>query len=168
MVDDTNYITPHEAALAVVATSMKKARLHISTLVINSIMGGLLFCSGSMLFVMIHSNSPESQANNPGMLDILGGISYGIGLFYVVVMGVDLYNSNILFFSVGVLRRAVTIWDLLISWFVSLMGNIAGALFMSYVLENNVVLGLFFFLGLSSLQLNSAAISSILNLSLIF
>ncbi|CAL9730688.1 hypothetical protein MOUN0_K01728 [Monosporozyma unispora] len=134
MVDDTNYITPHEAALAVVATSMKKARLHISTLVINSIMGGLLFCSGSMLFVMIHSNSPEAQANNPGMLDILGGISYGIGLFYVVVMGVDLYNSNILFFSVGVLRRAVTIWDLLISWFVSLMGNIAGALFMSYVL----------------------------------
>lgn len=134
MVDDTNYITPHEAALAVVATSMKKARLHITTLIINSIMGGVLFCSGSMLFVMIHSNSPGIQANNPGMLDILGGISYGIGLFFVVIMGVDLYNSNILFFSVGVLRRAVTIWDLLISWFVSLFGNLAGALFMSYVL----------------------------------
>lgn len=136
MVDDTNYITPHEAALAVVATSMKKARLHISTLIINSIMGGVLFCSGSMLFVMIHSNSPGIEANNPGMLDILGGISYGIGLFFVVVMGVDLYNSNILFFSVGVLRRAVTIWDLLISWFVSLFGNLAGALFMSYVLAH--------------------------------
>lgn len=134
MVDDTNYITPHEAALAVVATSMKKARLHITTLIINSIMGGFLFCSGSMLFVMIHSNSPSAQANNPGLLDILGGISYGIGLFYVVIMGVDLYNSNILFFSVGVLRRAVSVWDLLISWFVSLFGNIAGALFMSYIL----------------------------------
>lgn len=134
MVDDTNYITPHEAALAVVATAMKKARLHITTLIINAIMGGFLFSCGSILFIMIHSDSPMAQQNNPGLLNIIGGIAYGIGLFYVVIMGVDLYNSNILFFSVGVLRRAVSIWDLLISWSVSLFGNIAGSLFMSYVL----------------------------------
>lgn len=134
MVDDTNYITPHEAALAVVATSMKKARLHITTLILNALMGGFLFSSGSMLYVIIHSNSPSAEANNPGLLDILGGISFGIGLFYVVIMGVDLYNSNILFFSVGLLRGAISIWDLLISWFISIFGNIGGSLFMSYIL----------------------------------
>lgn len=134
MVDDTNYITPHEAALAVVATSMKKARLHITTLILNALMGGFLFSSGSILYIMIHSNNPSAETNNPGLLDILGGIAFGIGLFYVVIMGVDLYNSNILFFSVGLLRGAISIWDLLISWFISLFGNIGGSLFMSYIL----------------------------------
>lgn len=134
MVDDTNYITPHEAALAVVATSMKKARLHITTLILNALMGGFLFSSGSMLYIIIHSNNPITDSKNPGFLDMLGGISFGIGLFYVVIMGVDLYNSNILYFSVGLLRRAVSIWDLLISWFISLFGNVGGSLFMSYVL----------------------------------
>lgn len=134
MVDDTNYITPHEAALAVVATAMKKARLHITTLILNALMGGFLFSSGSMLYIMIHANSPSAETNNPGLLDILGGIGFGIGLFYVVIMGVDLYNSNILFFSVGLLRGAISIWDLLISWFVSIFGNIGGSLFMSYIL----------------------------------
>lgn len=37
MVDDTLYITPHETALAVVATSMKKSRLRLHALVVDSI-----------------------------------------------------------------------------------------------------------------------------------
>ncbi len=60
--DDTYYITPHEAALAVVATSMKKSRLKWDLLVINSIMGAFLFSAGGMLDLMC-------QAQNQGLVD---------------------------------------------------------------------------------------------------
>lgn len=131
--DDSYYITPHEAALAVVATAMKKARLQLDTLIVNSILGGMLFSSGGILCVAVHAENPVMWENNPGIPNFFSGIVFGIGLFYVVIMGADLYNSNILFFSVGVMRRAVSVYDLLVSWSISLIGNIAGSLFVSYV-----------------------------------
>lgn len=131
---DPLYITPHETALAVIATSMKKSRLTLQTLTINSVMGGVLFSSGAMLYSVAVGNNPELYESNPGVLSIMGGMFFGIGLFYVVINGCDLFNSNILFFTVGLLRNAVNVYDLIISWMVSWLGNLAGSLFMSYVI----------------------------------
>lgn len=134
MVDDSYYITPHETALAVVATAMKKGRLRLDTLILNSIMGGVFFSAGSMLYLCWNSENPEIFASNPGMLNSLGALTFSIGLFYVVITGADLFNSNILFFSVGLLRGAVSIYDLLISWMISWFGNLGGVLFVCYVI----------------------------------
>lgn len=136
MIDETLYLTTHETALAVVATAMKKARLSLDTLIINSFMGGLLFTSGGMLHVMIVSECPETWKTNPGFVLLLQGLMYPIGLFYVVIMGVDLFNSNILFFLVGLARRAVTVLDLLISWFVSWWFNLVGNIFVCYIISH--------------------------------
>lgn len=130
--DDTNYLTPREGALALVATSMKKARLKFDTLVINSIVGGILFSAGGMLFYVVSAN-PELQKANPGIVHTLQGLVYPIGLFYVVIMGVELFNSNVLFFSMGLLRGAVGIFDLLISWSVSWLFNLGANIFVSYL-----------------------------------
>ena len=133
MVDDTYYITPHEAALAVVATSMKKSRLPFYILCINSIMGAFLFSAGGMLYVMCEAGG---QGLIPGaniFVYICQGAVYAIGLFYVIVCGMELFNSNILFFSVGVMRGAVTLMDLFISWFVSFWVNLASTIFVVYV-----------------------------------
>ncbi|KAH3898898.1 uncharacterized protein SCODWIG_02925 [Saccharomycodes ludwigii] len=134
MVDDSYYITPHETALAVIATAMKKSRLRLDTLIVNSIMGGILFSAGSMLYLNVNSMSPGSEETSPGLLNHIGALTYSFGLFYVVICGVDLFNSNVLFFTVGVLRGAVNIYDLLISWFVSWWGNFGGTLFMCYII----------------------------------
>lgn len=134
MSDDTLYITPHEAALAVVATAMKKARLRLDTLIINSILGGVLFSAGGMLHVCAQAENQQLWNTNPGIVHFLQGLVYPIGLFYVVIMGADLFNSNILYFSVGVCRGAVTVLDLLISWSVSWFFNLGANLFICYVI----------------------------------
>ncbi|CDH17711.1 related to Protein involved in vacuole transport [Zygosaccharomyces bailii ISA1307] len=134
VVDDSTYITPHEAALAIVATSMKKARMQLDVLIVNTVMAGILFSCGSILTVAVHSENPDTWDRNPGTLDFVSGIFCGTGLFYVVILGADLYNSNILYFSVGFLRRSVTIYDLLISWLCSIIGNLGGCLLVSYVI----------------------------------
>lgn len=133
---DSDYLTTHEAALAVVATAMKKARLRLDTLIINSFVGGLVFTSGGMLHVIVQSNSPQLFEQNPALVQLLQGLVYPIALFYVVILGADLFNLNILFFSVGVARNAVSVLDLLISWFVSYTFNLVGNIFVCYVICN--------------------------------
>lgn len=134
MVDDTYYITPHEAALAVVATAMKKARLTIDVLTLNCILGGVVFSAGPLMYLAVHSENPVLWDTNPGVLVVLGAVVISIGLFYVVILGADLFNSNILFFTVGFFRGAVSIWDVLLSWSFSWVGNIGGSLFVCYVI----------------------------------
>lgn len=133
MVDESSYLNTHETALAVVATAMKKSRLQLDTLIVNLFMGGLLFSSGGMLYVLITSYCSETNESNPGFLMLLHGLVYPIGLFYVVIMGVDLFNLNVLFFLVGLARGAVSVLDLLISWFVSWWFNLVGTIFVCYI-----------------------------------
>lgn len=136
MSDDSMYISTHEAALALVATSMKKARLRIDTLIINSFMGGLFFTTGGMFHVMIQAEFAEAYLENRGVVSLLVAAMYPIGLFYVIIMGTELFNSNILFFSVGVVRGAVSIMDLLISWVVSWCFNLIANIFVCYIIAH--------------------------------
>ncbi|KAG7194669.1 uncharacterized protein KQ657_004346 [Scheffersomyces spartinae] len=132
---DEYYLSANEAALAVVATAMKKARLRLDTLCVNSLMGGILFSSGGMIHIMAQGYMGSIFQNDPGVIMFIQGLVYPIGLFYVVIMGVDLFNSNVLFFSTAVVRGAVSILDLCISWFVSWWLNLVGNIFVCYVIS---------------------------------
>lgn len=136
MIDESLYSTSNEAALAIVATSMKKARLPIEILIVNSFMGGVLFTTGGMMHVVVSSYSPALRENNPGIMNMLEGFFYPIGLFYVVITGTDLFNSNVLFFSVGLVRGAVSTLDLVISWFISYWFNLVANIFVCYIFCN--------------------------------
>lgn len=134
--DDNQYLTTYEAAMAVVATGMKKSRLKPDTLVINAIIGAMLFSTGGMLNLMVHSILPDIANSNPGLLRFLSGSFYPIGLFYVVVMGAELFNANVLFFTVALCRRGVSILDLVISWLVSWWFNLVGTIFVGYIISH--------------------------------
>lgn len=132
MPDD--YPTTYETALAVVATAMKKARLRMDVLIVNSFMGGVVFSTGGMLQVLIESWAMPQDESFGGIVRLLMPMfSYSIGLFFVVILGLDLFNSNILFFSTGICRRAVSVVDLSISWFVSYTFNLVGMIFVCYI-----------------------------------
>ncbi|CAD1813606.1 Formate/nitrite transporter family protein [Candida parapsilosis] len=134
--DDNHYLTTYEAALAVVATGMKKARLKPDTLVINAIIGAMLFSVGGMLNLVVHSVFPGIKENNPGLLRLLQGSFYPIGLFYVVVMGAELFNANVLFFTVALCRRGISVLDLLINWFITWWFNLVGNIFVGYIISH--------------------------------
>ncbi|KAI5969832.1 hypothetical protein CANMA_001122 [Candida margitis] len=134
--DDNHYLTTYEAALAVVATGMKKSRLKPDTLLINAIVGAILFSVGGMLNLLVHSMLPSISENNPGLLRFLSGSFYPIGLFYVVIMGAELFNANVLFFTVALCRRGVSVLDLVINWLVSWWFNLVGNIFVGYIISH--------------------------------
>lgn len=113
--------------MALVATSMKKSRLSLDALFIQSLNGGFLFSIGGMLFL-----AAEVDYDNAHLLQ---GAVYPIALFYVVINGAELFNSNIIFFTIGVIRGAVGIVDLMISWSVSWLVNLGANLFVCYVIS---------------------------------
>ena len=136
MADESLYISTNEAALAVVATAMKKARLLLDTLIINSFVAGILFTAGGMIHVHVQGGLPSVYEGDPALINLIQGLVYPLGLFYVVILGVDLFNSNILYFIVGYARGAVSLVDLLISWFISWFGNLVGTIFVCYIICN--------------------------------
>lgn len=131
---DNLYISTYEAALALVATSMKKARLGIVPLMVNSITGGIFFTVGGMFHVMLIARLPDTLKQDPGIISLLEGFAYPIGLFFVVIMGSELFNSNVLYFSVGFVRGAVSIVDVVISLFVSWWLNLVANILVAYII----------------------------------
>lgn len=127
------YPTPYEASLTVVATGMKKSRLRIDVLVLNGLLGGTLFSAGSFMYLSIQCNDPDQFKGNSGWLDLIGGLSYGVSLFFVVITGADLFNSNVLYLTVAFLRRAVNIVDCFVILLVSLITNLGASLFVTYL-----------------------------------
>ncbi|ANZ74458.1 BA75_00170T0 [Komagataella pastoris] len=134
MADDNYYSTPHEAALALVATAMKKARLRPEMLVISSIIAGMLFTVGGMLHLLTQAHLQGFLSDYMGIINLIQGSVYPIGLFYVVILGTELFNSNVLFFTVALIRGSVSIVDLLVNWVVSFVFNFASTLFVCEVI----------------------------------
>lgn len=131
---ESGYLTTYEAALALVATAMKKSRLRIDALIINAFMGGMLFTTGGMFHIMLQALLRQTFMLNPGIIHLLTGISYSLGLLFVIVMGTELFNSNVLFFTVGLVRGGVSIFDVLISWIISWGFNLVANIFVCYII----------------------------------
>lgn len=54
---------------------------------------------------------------------------FPVDLVMIVLSGADLFTSNIMFMTVAILHRRVTIIDVAKIWFISFFGNLAGTLF---------------------------------------
>lgn len=74
--------------------------------------------------------SPWYQENAPGLIRTIGALMFPIGLVMIVLSGADLFTSNIMFMTVAILHRRITVLDLCKIWFVSFFGNLAGTIFM--------------------------------------
>lgn len=52
-----------------------------------------------------------------------------IGLTMIVLSGADLFTSNVMFMGTAFLHRRISLYDLMRSWVISFLGNLAGMLF---------------------------------------
>lgn len=82
----------------------------------------LIFAIGGSLF----------QAENP-FLRFIMGISFGIALTLVIFAGSELYTGNTMIMTYGVLRRKISLWELVLIWLVSWLGNLLGGIILSFL-----------------------------------
>lgn len=97
---------------------------------VSSILAGVYVGFGIVLIFAIGGTLFQSE--NP-FLKFIMGISFGIALTLVIFAGSELYTGNTMVMMYGVLRRKVSLVDLLVVWFISWIGNLIGGLILAYL-----------------------------------
>ena len=97
---------------------------------VASMLAGAYVGLGIILIFAI--GGPLAAAGHPSLRLVMGA-SFGIALTLVVFAGSELYTGNTLFMSLGWLRKEVKLQDLGAIWIVSWIGNLIGALALSWL-----------------------------------
>lgn len=125
--------TPAQTTELVSRMGAKKARMRIDKMFFNSFLGGPLLGFGCALLLSTNS-APWFQANAPGLIRTIGAAFFPVGLIMVILTGADLFTPYVLFSTVALLHRRISFLDLVKTWVVSFVGNLAGMLFFMAVL----------------------------------
>lgn len=117
--------SPSEMAEKVEGVGVKKARLDFWSSFALSVLAGAFIAFGGELFTMAVHDSKLSF----GLTQLIGGLTFSLGLILVVVAGAELFTGNNLIVMAYVSRK-VTLKDVLRNWTIVYIGNLVGSLTM--------------------------------------
>lgn len=83
--------------------------------------------------VLVFSIGAPLAAANSIFLKTLMGVSFGIALMLVVFAGAELFTGNNMFMSIGLIKREITLSELLQVWGFSWLGNLIGSFILAYL-----------------------------------
>jgi len=127
-------LKPAEVAVAMVEAAVTKHQTRIDMIFFKAFLAGAMLSFGGLLSEVLQGGSPGLTASNPGIVKILGGFVFPVGLVMIVLQGQELLTSNMMVFPMGVLKRAVPWWSLPLNWLVVTFGNLTGSLFFAAIL----------------------------------
>jgi formate transporter len=114
---------PAEIARKVERLGVAKARADTLTFFILAVLAGAFISIGALFFVVVVTDS----ALGYGVTRLLGGLSFSLGLILVVVAGAELFTGNNLI-AMAWASRLIGTRDVLRSWVLAYVGNVAGCL----------------------------------------
>ncbi|KAH9962083.1 putative formate/nitrite transporter [Lactifluus volemus] len=127
-------LKPAEVAVAMVQSAVRKHNTRIDMIFFKGFLAGAMLSFGGLLSAILQGGSPSLTSSNPGIVKILGGFVFPVGLAMIVLQGQELVTSNMMVFPIGVLKRAVPWWSLPLNWLVVTFGNLTGSLFFAAIL----------------------------------
>ena len=93
--------------------------------------GAYIAFAGLLAVVASAGLNPQTWG---GVQTLITGAVFTLGLVLVVIAGSELLTGNMALLPLGFLARRITLRQLLHNWVFVLIGNLAGALFVAYVL----------------------------------
>lgn len=75
------------------------------------------------------SANPWFATNAPGLLKIMQGAVFPVGLVMIVLLQADLVTGEMAVFIMSTVKRRVPMWGFLYGWTITFIGNLIGALF---------------------------------------
>lgn len=117
--------SPKEIASRVETIGVGKANLNFLTKFTLSALAGVFIAFGAILFTLVVHDSKLSF----GLTQLIGGLSFCLGLILVVVAGAELFTGNNLLVMAYVSKK-IKLWQLAENWTIVYIGNLIGALSM--------------------------------------
>ncbi|PLN81646.1 Formate/nitrite transporter [Aspergillus taichungensis] len=120
--------TPPEVVELITRAGVVKGNMPLQKIFLSSASGGslLAFACGSLLST---ATAPWFQENAPGLIRTVSSMVFPYGLCMIILTGVDLCTSSFLYTTVAALQRRLPWWKMLMHWFITFWGNLAGSLF---------------------------------------
>ncbi|KAG9100322.1 hypothetical protein FRC06_004264 [Ceratobasidium sp. 370] len=132
MTDTT--LTPAQTAQKMFETALAKNRQRADLVFFKAFIAGVFLSFGGLLHVIISGGSAGLTSTNPGLVKILGGIVFPVGLVMIVLQGQELLTSNMMTVPMIMIKRAAPWYSLPLNWTIVFFGNLTGSLFFAGVL----------------------------------
>jgi len=100
----------------------------------KAVLAGVMLSFGGLLSEVLSGGSPGLTTSNPGLVKILGGFVFPVGLVMIVLQGQELLTSNMMIFPMAVIKGAIPWWSLPLNFIIVTFGNLVGSLFFASVL----------------------------------
>ncbi|KAJ3516431.1 hypothetical protein NLJ89_g1132 [Agrocybe chaxingu] len=125
---------PDEVACAMVQSGIKKYKDRYENIFLKAFMAGAMLSFGGLLSEVLAGGATGLNSSNPGVVRILSGFVFPVGLVMIVLQGQELLTSNMMVFPMAVLKGALPWWSLPVNWIIVFFGNLTGSLFFAAVL----------------------------------
>ncbi len=129
-----SYNTPQQTAVAAVASGTAKASLAPGNALVGGFLAGAYIAFGGLLAIIASAGLKPEQWG--GLITLVTGLVFSLGLILVVVGGAELLTGNMAMIPIAVLARRVTVGRMLFNWLWVTIGNLAGSVFVAYVLAD--------------------------------
>ncbi|KAI0026877.1 putative formate/nitrite transporter [Vararia minispora EC-137] len=127
-------LKPNEVAAVLVETAVLKHHTRYDKTFFKAFLAGVMLSFGGLLSEIIQGGSQGINSSNPGLVKILGGFVFPVGLVMIVLQGQELLTSNMMTFPMALLTRSIPVWSLPVNWIIVMFGNLVGSLFFAAIL----------------------------------
>lgn len=114
--------SPKEIATRIETVGVNKARLPFLSMLLLGVLAGAFIGLGGLYFVIVKSDASLGFASS----QLLGGLTFSLGLILVVVAGAELFTGNNLL-AMAWADKQITTRELLRNWLVVCFANFIGA-----------------------------------------
>jgi len=118
-----------------IESAVAKHRSRLDIVFGKAVTAGFMLSLGNLFSQILGAGSTGLNASNPGLVKILSGFVFPVGIVMIVLQGADLLTSNMMTFPMAVMKRRIPWWSLPLNWFVVFWGNLVGSLFIAALLS---------------------------------
>ncbi|KAH7929877.1 putative formate/nitrite transporter [Leucogyrophana mollusca] len=133
--DAPSTLKPAEVAVVLIEQAVTKHNTRFDKTFFKACLAGVMLSFGGLLDIIISGGSPSLSDSNPGIVKILGGFVFPVGLVMIVLQGFDLLTSNLMIFPMAVIKGRLPWWSIPVNWIIVTFGNLVGSLFFAAILS---------------------------------
>ncbi|KAH7343326.1 Formate/nitrite transporter [Rhizoctonia solani] len=127
-------LTPAQTAQKMFDSALAKNKQRADIVFFKAFIAGVFLSFGGLLHIIVSGGSAGLTSANPGLVKLLGGLVFPIGLVMIVLQGQELLTGNMMTVPMLLVKRAAPWWSLPMNWLLVLFGNLTGSLFFAGVL----------------------------------
>ncbi|ONI44043.1 FdhC protein [Candidatus Epulonipiscioides gigas] len=128
---EKNYLTSKEISAYTIEAGIAKVKRPFLEIFTMAILAGIYIAMGALA-----SSTAAHGLSNVGMVKLVTGLVFPVGLMFVVINGADLFTGNCLVLM-SVYEKKTTVVNLVINLTIVLCGNFIGAVFIAFLQANS-------------------------------